>query len=95
MIVGVVFIICQIKTKKKILIICDNDVCWKEISAIIIHGIFFLDIFVTQLGRGQRVLRIIAAATSTTILESLTNNIVIYHKRINIVIDGVWSLKQQ
>ena len=56
---------------------------------------FFLDIFVTQLGRGQRVLRIIAAATSTTILESLNNNIVLYHKRINIVIDGVWSLKQQ
>ena len=94
MIVGVAFIICQIKTKKKILIICDNDVCWKEISAII-HGIFFLYIFVTQLGRGQRVLRIIAAATSTTILESLNNNIVLYHKRINIVIDGVWSLKQQ
>lgn len=50
---------------------------------------FFLDIFVTQLGRRQRVLRIIAAATSTTILESLNNNIVLYHKRINIVIDGV------
>jgi hypothetical protein len=27
------------------------------------------------------------------ILEN--NNIVLYHKRINIVIDGVWSLKQQ
>ena len=93
-IVGEAFIICQINTNQKILIICHNDVCWKEIPAIIIHGFFFLDIFVTQLGKGQRVLRIIAAATSTTILESLNSNIVLYHKRINIF-DGVWSLKQQ
>lgn len=39
---------------------------------------FFLDIFVTQLGRRQRVLRIIAAATSTTILESLRTTTLCY-----------------